>query len=109
MEVSFSLSCLLPSFLTYKRTHRHLLWCLDEEAPEGPPQTGFTPSRARAVTRDSPHQEGAALGGITLTRPITRACWPGGGGDEWVRRWGDAWRTCDQKRVHRRRRASTAQ
>ena len=55
MEVSFSLSCLLPSFLTYKRTHRHLLWCLDEEAPEGPPQTdgGGIHARSRTTRRTS--------------------------------------------------------
>ena len=45
-----------------------------------------TDKRRRSVHSCRRIEEGAALGGITLTRPITRACWPGGGGGEWVRR-----------------------
>ena len=48
--------------------HRSWSWCTDK--------------RRRSVPTCRRIEEGAALGGITLTRPITRACWPGGGGDD---------------------------
>ena len=41
-----------------------------------------TDKRRRSVPTCRRIEEGAASGGITLTRPITRACWPGGGGDD---------------------------
>ena len=45
-------------------------WCIDR--------------RRRSVPLAGASRRVRASGGITRTRPITRACWPGGGGGEWA-------------------------